>query len=192
MAAPVRGNETTSPVVVVAMDGAPEVPLTLIARPRLAAERTHEASVFDAEISALFETEYAPMVRLAFLMLGSQEQAEDVVHDAMARVIERWRRIDNHGGYLRTTVLNSSRSVLRRRKLLHRHPPRDLEAVDPEADYLADLLDRLSPTRRAVIVLRFYEQRTIAEIAELLGMRDGTVKSNLHRALTTIRQELEP
>lgn len=119
------------------------------------------------------------MIRLAFLMLGSQEQAEDVVlHDALARLVERWDRVQNHGAYLRTSVVIGSRSVLRRRRLLRQHPATEFEGTDPEADYLADLLEILTPTRRAVVVLRYFEQLAIPEIARTLGVREGTVKSS--------------
>ena len=160
----------------------------------MAARRASSASVpaVGAAFEALFVAEYEAMLRIAFVMLGSQEQAEDVVHDSMAKVLERWHRIDNHGGYLRVTVINRSRSVLRRRRFLRRQPAREVEAADQEIDYLADLLDVLSPTRRAIVTLRYFEQLTIPEIAEVLGVRQGTVKSALHRSLRTLRQEFMP
>lgn len=146
----------------------------------------------DATFAALYRDEYQPMIRLAFLMVGSQEQAEDVVHDALARLVERWDRVENHGAYLRTSVVNGSRSVLRRRRLMRQHPVSDLEGIDPEADYLADLLEILTPKQRAVVVLRYFEQLTVPEIARTLGVREGTVKSSLHRSLRTLRQEIQP
>lgn len=158
-------------------------------RPRTAEVR---APGTDAAFEALFADEYPAMIRLAFVMLGSQEQAEDVVHDSMAKLIERWNRIENPGGYLRTSVVNGARSVLRRRRFLHRQPPRDLESNSPEIDYLTDVLDVLSPTRRAIVTLRYFEQLTIPEIADVLGIREGTVKSGLHRSLRALRQEFTP
>lgn len=143
----------------------------------------------DAAFEALFADEYQPMIRLAFVMLGSQEQAEDVVHDSMAKLIERWNRIDNPGGYLRTTVVNRARTLLRRRRFLRQRPVLPIETSDPEVDYLADVLDVLTPTRRAIVTLRYFEQLTIPEIADLLDMREGTVKSRLHRSLRDLRQE---
>lgn len=137
----------------------------------------------------LFASEYEPMLRLAFLMVGSHEQAEDVVHDSFAQVFERWTRIDNPGGYLRSTVVNRSRDVLRRRQLARRHLRGAEEPVQSEHEMVLDLLDVLSPRRRAIVVLRYFEQRTIPEISELLGVREGTVKSSLHRSLEIIRKE---
>lgn len=153
------------------------------------ASRREVANGTDVAFEELFAEEYEAMIRVAFVMLGSQEQAEDVVHDSMAKLIERWSRIDNPGGYLRVTVINRARTVLRRRRFLRQQPQREVAAEDPDIEYVADLLDVLSPTRRAIVTLRFFEQLTIPEIADQLGIREGTVKSSLHRSLRTLRQE---
>lgn len=184
------GNDRRQPCVVEGMERALDPPLILTG----GRETEYQpASVsFDAAFAALYETEYRGMIRLAFLMLDSQEQAEDVVHDALARLIERWDRVDNPGAYLRATVLNGARSVLRRRRLIRRNPTSELQSTDPEAEYLTDLLAILTPTRRAVVVLRYFEQLTVPEIARILGIREGTVKSSLHRGLRTLRQEFKP
>lgn len=129
------------------------------------------------------------MLRLAFLMVGSHEHAEDVVHDSFAQVFERWARIESPGGYLRSTVVNRSRDLLRRRQVARRHLRDAREPVEPEHEVVLDLLDVLSPRRRAIVVLRYFEQCTIPEISELLGLREGTVKSTLHRSLDIIRKE---
>ena len=147
--------------------------------------------VDDARFIVLFETEYEPMLRLAFVMLRSQAQAQDVVHDSMAKLIERWDRVENPGGYLRATVVNRCRDVLRWHRRRSWLPLPEIESEDPDVEFVADLLDGLTPTRRAVVVLRFYEQCTIPEIAALLGIREGTVKSTLHRALRSLREEIE-
>lgn len=138
----------------------------------------------------LFADQYERMLRLAFLILGSREAAEDAVHDSFARVWERWDRIDNPGAYLRTVVVNRCRDALRRRQVRRLHLARHVEPVEPEREYLLDVLDRLPATRRAVVVLRFFEQLTIAEIGDVLRMREGTVKSTLHRSLDAIRREI--
>jgi RNA polymerase sigma-70 factor (sigma-E family) len=174
------------------MERALDPPLTLTGPTVGHEELSHASAAPHAGFAALYRAEYEAMIRLAFLMLGSQEQAEDVVHDALARLVERWDRVQNHGAYLRTSVMNGSRSVLRRRRLLRQHPATEFEDTDPEVDYLADLLEILSPTRRAVVVLRYFEQLTIPEIARILGVREGTVKSSLHRSLRTLRQEIQP
>lgn len=186
------GNGLTGSCVVGGMERALDPPLTLTGTTVGHEEVSHASAGPHSGFAALYRAEYEAMIRLAFLMLGSQEQAEDVVHDALARLVERWDRVQNHGAYLRTSVVNGSRSVLRRRRLMRFHLVTEFEDTDPEADYLADLLEILTPTRRAVVVLRYFEQLTIPEIARTLGVREGTVKSSLHRGLRTLRQEIRP
>jgi RNA polymerase sigma factor (sigma-70 family) len=140
----------------------------------------------------LFELQYEPMVAVAYLLLGSREEAEEVTQDAFARVELRWDRLANAGGYLRRCVINRAHDVLRRRRLEQR-----LRLVAPEstrdldADELSDALAALAPRRRAAVVLRYYAGLNTREIAEALGVRPGTVKSMLHRALAELREVIE-
>lgn len=138
----------------------------------------------------LFAVERVPMTRLAYLLVGSEGVAEEVVQDAFAQVYARWAGLDRPGGYLRTCVVNGARSARRRRtrelRVVHDRPdPAALEARE-----LLDALGRLRPAWRAVVVLRFYGGMTQDEIAEVLGMKVGTVKSALHRALGQLREEM--
>ena len=138
--------------------------------------------------------EYTPMLRLAVTLVGDDD-AEEIVQEAFASVHERWARLDRPGGYLRGCVVNRARDVLRRRYRAARLQPwaaRRDESTELGADHLLDALDALPPTRRAAVVLRYYEGRSEAEIAELLGVRPGTVKSMLHRALAQLRGVIEP
>lgn len=146
----------------------------------------------------LYVEAYEPMVRLAYLVVGDASAAEEVVQEAFVRVHARWRTVDNPGGYLRIAVLNGARNELRRRSAARRlkarqsaerPPPAGLDHATAE---LVDALDVLSPRQRAVVVLRFYEGASEAQIAEALGMRPGTVKSTLHRALARLREVIEP
>jgi RNA polymerase sigma-70 factor (sigma-E family) len=140
----------------------------------------------------LFRRRYEPMVRVAFLLVGSRADAEDVVQDAFARIELRWARIDNPDGYLHRCVVNRSHDILRRRRLeqrlrvLHRD-----ETSDLQADELGDALATLTPKGRAAVVLRYYAGLREREIAEILGIRPGTVKSTLHRALAQLREVIE-
>ncbi len=142
----------------------------------------------------LFTTERRPMTRLAFLLTGSETMAEEVVQDAFAQVYERWARLDRPGGYLRTCVVNGSRRAGKRRarelRVVSSSSPAG--SVDLEAREMLDALSRLRPEWRAVVVLRFYGDMSQEEIAEVLGMRLGTVKSSLHRALGQLREEIAP
>lgn len=142
-------------------------------------------------VETLYAAEYAPMVRVAFLLVGGAA-AEEVVQDAFARVIERWDRLDRPGAYLRTCVVNGCRDRLRRRRVARLRQPRPREAAgDLGADHLLDALAVLSPARRAAVVLRYYADLPEAEIAEALGVKPGTVKSMLHRSLRQLREVVE-
>jgi RNA polymerase sigma factor (sigma-70 family) len=141
----------------------------------------------------LFRTRYEPMVRVAFLLVGSRAEAEDVVQDAFARIELRWARLDKAEGYLHRCVVNRSYDVLRRRRLEQRFRllHRDDAATELEADELGDALASLAPKRRAAVVLRYYAGLPEREIAEILRVRPGTVKSMLHRALAQLREVID-
>ncbi len=140
---------------------------------------------------AVYAEEVEAMARLAFLMVGSTEQAEDLVHDAFARLYERWDRVDRPGAYLRSCVVNGCRDTLRHRRVVERLGSAEPSGADLGADHLADALATLPYRQRAAVVLRYYEDRSEAEIADLLGVRPGTVKSLLHRGLARLREVIE-
>lgn len=157
-------------------------------RPRL-----RSATEVDAAFDALFERERTSMVRVAYLLVGSEPLAEEIVQDAFASVYVRWDRIDNPGGFLRQCVVNGARSALRRRSLEQRKAPLLVEeGTAPAARELLDALAVLPLGWRSVVVLRFYEGMSQEEIAAALGMRLGTVKSSLHRGLAQLRAALDP
>jgi len=105
-----------------------------------------------------------------------------------------FERIDAPLAYLRTTVVNLCRAYQRqqgrRRALLRRLPAQP--PVSPAAQELLDVIDTLPYRQKAVIVLRYYEDLSEADIAKLLRCRPGTVKSLASRALTRLRKEIEP
>ncbi|MCA1691013.1 MAG: sigma factor-like helix-turn-helix DNA-binding protein [Acidimicrobiales bacterium] len=138
----------------------------------------------------LYRAEYQRMVRVAFLLVGGGA-AEEVTQDAFARVFERWGTLDRPAGYLRMCVVNGSRDVLRRRRLAMWRRPDPVPDPLLGADELLDALSCLPPTRRAAVVLRYYEDLSEADIASALGVRPGTVKSMLHRSLQQLREVIE-
>jgi RNA polymerase sigma-70 factor (sigma-E family) len=146
----------------------------------------------DGSFEALYAAEATAMSRLAYLLVGSPEQAQELVHDAFARLYERWDRVDNPGAYLRTCVVNGCKDSLRRRRLAERELADRRADAQLGADHLVDALATLPHRERAAIVLRYYEDRSEADIAELLGVRPGTVKSLLHRGLAHLREVIEP
>jgi RNA polymerase sigma-70 factor (sigma-E family) len=160
--------------------------------PAVAEARRENANVRDdVGFEALFAQQYSGLVRLAVLLVDSTALAEEVVQDSFARVYERWDRIDDPGAYLRRCVVNRANDVLRRRRLERRTHERAELAEAARDEYLLDALGRLTPRQRAAVVLRFYDGRREAEIAAILGMKLGTVKSTLHRALVQLRTEIE-
>ncbi len=151
------------------------------------------ADVAPASFEDVYRSEGLKMVRVAFLMVGSQQQAEEIVQDAFAALLERWERIDRPASYLRASVVNGCRSAHRRRSLERRTAAatRVPTVVGLGVDDLADALAALPSRRRAAIVLRYYGDHSEAEIALALEVRPGTVKSLLHRGLAQLREVIE-
>lgn len=147
----------------------------------------------DAEFDELYRTEHLPMLRLAYLLTSDRESAAEIAQDAFVRTYERWDRLQNPGGYLRTAVVNRCNDHHRRRIRRATRPVAEVEdrpVLDHDA-VLADVIAALKPKQRAAIVLRYHLDLPQAEIAEVLGVRQGTVKSLLHRALAELRGALE-
>ena len=150
------------------------------------------ATVVDADpLEALYRERYAAMVRVAYLLTGRPEVAEELVQDAFVNVSRNWHRATNPPAYLRTAVVNACRSWGRRHVLeLHRRPAPP-EPATLQADELWDALAVLPTRQRAAVVLRFYEDLPDAEIARMLEMREATVRTTIHRALARLREEIE-
>jgi RNA polymerase sigma-70 factor (sigma-E family) len=156
-----------------------------------------------AAVTELYEREWPGLVRLALLLVGDRPSAEDVAQDAFAELYRGWDRLRDPTRaltYLRSTVLNRSRSVLRRRKVALRHsrshdPPvwsaEQQSVLNEERREVLRALTRLPTRRREVLVLRFYLDLTDAEIAETLGISQGGVRSAVSRGLATLGRILE-
>lgn len=151
-----------------------------------------DATPWADDLLALYRREYRSMVRLAYVMTDSNELAEEVVQDAFVKVHRRWRHVRRPAAYLRQAVVNECRSRHRRGRFERRveEPP---EEVVPgvHVDGLGHTIQRLSPRRRAAIVLRYYEDLDDDEIAEILGCRPATVRSLVHRGLAQLREMIE-
>lgn len=143
-------------------------------------------------LEQLYRREYAAMVRLAHLLTGSNEVAEDLVQEAFVRLHRNCARAEQPGAYLRATVVNRCRSWQRRQALERRHQPKVGPATGPgEGRELLDALARIGPRQRAALVLRFYADLSEAEIARALGCRPGTVKSLVSRGLRQLERVIE-
>jgi RNA polymerase sigma-70 factor (sigma-E family) len=153
--------------------------------------------VHDAELVEVLRDELPRVQRIALLLVG--EAADDVVAEAIARTLPRWRadRVDDPGAYLRRVVINLAKRRWRRRALASQRDHHALSwAASPDETDVAErdrtlrAVRALPPRRRAVVVLRFYDDLTEARIAEVLGISVGTVKSQLSRALEQLRTDL--
>jgi RNA polymerase sigma factor (sigma-70 family) len=142
----------------------------------------------------VYASEFPSIARLAYLLVGSQAVAEELAQDAFLRLFERFDAVDNPPGFLRTVVVRLALTWLSRADMEKAR----LAAVGvaqpavepPEVDEMWQALGRLSPSRRTVLVLRFYEQLRHGEIAALLGCSAATVRSRTRRALEDLRREL--
>jgi RNA polymerase sigma factor (sigma-70 family) len=141
----------------------------------------------------LFRARWAPSVRLAIALTSDRAVAEELVQEAFFEVSRRWADLDNAEAYLRTTVVNRCRSHHRRAGIARRRlvPERPGTVAAPELDELWHVLARLPERRRAALVLRYYEDLPVAEIARLLECKPGTVSSLLNRGLADLRKVLD-
>jgi RNA polymerase sigma-70 factor (sigma-E family) len=146
----------------------------------------------DPTFADLYRESHADMVRLAYLLTGSAETAQDLVQDAFVSVHRSWSRVREPRAYLRRAVVNACTSHHRRGFRAKRATETMVPGVATDApDELFDVLARLSPRRRAAVVLRYWHDLDEAAIADALGCRPGTVGSLLHRALAQLREALE-
>jgi RNA polymerase sigma-70 factor (sigma-E family) len=151
----------------------------------------------------LYRAERLKMVRLAAFLVNDLALAEDVVQDAFAALHARWNDLCGTPyivPYLRRTVVNRSRSALRRRRTARRHLWPDLDSA-PGADHdvlkadeharLRQALTRLPRRQREVLVLRYWGNLSEAEIAHTLGVSTGTVKSSASRGLDALESAVD-
>ncbi|MDQ1695236.1 MAG: hypothetical protein QOJ03_589 [Frankiaceae bacterium] len=143
------------------------------------------------------------LLRTAFLLAGNRADAEDLLQTALAKTYLSWTRIRDReaiDGYVRRVMVNTRTSWWRRARHLEttaldeqpvalRHPGRDVFADADLHDALWSALHRLPRRQRAAVVLRYYEDMSEAQTAEVLGVSIGTVKSTVSRALAKLRDD---
>jgi RNA polymerase sigma-70 factor (sigma-E family) len=143
------------------------------------------------------------LLHAAMALTGNELDAEDLLQAAVERLLRRRRRVDDLEAYLRRILYNLAADGWRRRAARHRSrtllpsPPDDATGPDPVAvvdlrDALVRALRELPPQQRAVLVLRYWEQLTQAETADLLGCSEGAVKSAASRGLARLRELTVP
>ena len=165
----------------------------------VAADRTRRREAAAVISTAQFEEMYPGLLRLARVVAPPGVDAADLLHEAVARCLARFRRggaADDPQAYIARSVINLSRS--RRRQHLARSaaissewPPTEANPPD-EPDEVVAILDQLQPRQRACLWLRFVEDLSVERTAELLGCSEGTVKSQTSKALRRLRLGVDP
>jgi RNA polymerase sigma-70 factor (sigma-E family) len=156
----------------------------------------------DDDFDTFFRTRSPALLRAAYLLTGDRQLAEDLVQEALARSYRVWPRLVAQGrpeAYTRRVMYNLQVSRWRRRHFAEVRTDRVPEGRRGQRDEAGDAVNRLAlrkalgalPARqRAAVILRYFEDRSEAETAEILGCRVGTVKSHLSRAVARLREQL--
>jgi RNA polymerase sigma factor (sigma-70 family) len=147
---------------------------------------------------AVYATELGAVTRIAYLVVRSRSVAEELAQEAFLRLYDHFDEVENPAGFLRTVVVrlgttwrNRHRMEQERLTLVAGNRPVDPGAGAFDIDETWEALGRLDPDRAAVLVLRFYEDLSHAEIGAIVGASAATVRSRTRRALQDLRKELE-
>jgi RNA polymerase sigma-70 factor (sigma-E family) len=165
---------------------------------------SRSADISDPEFRDYVRTRSRALVRTAYLLTGNLADAEDLVQSALTKTYVAWDRIEDRGaldGYVRRAIINTHISWWRRRRI-QEFPTDELpdQAIADHAtssdlqETLRRAVDRLPQRMRAAVMLRYYDDMTEAEVAEVLGVSVGTVKSTVARAVAKLRidADLQP
>jgi RNA polymerase sigma-70 factor (sigma-E family) len=154
-------------------------------------------------VTAIYSTHYRSLVRLAVLLVRDVATAEEVVQDSFIAMHSAWRRLrdsDKALSYLRQSVVNRSRSVLRHRVVVDRNAPKpapDMPSAEQgalsrlERSAVIAALRKLPPRQREALVLKYYADLSEAQIATTMGISQGAVKSHTARGMASLRTVLE-
>jgi RNA polymerase sigma-70 factor (sigma-E family) len=157
----------------------------------------------DQAVTALYSANYRSLVRLSVLLVRDMGTAEEVVQDAFVAMHNAWRRLrdpEKALSYLRQSVVNRSRSVLRHRAVVEKYAPKGLPdepsaeigaIVELERSEVIRALGELPTRQREALVLRYYADLSEAEIASTMGISRGAVKSHTARGMAALRNVLE-
>jgi RNA polymerase sigma-70 factor (sigma-E family) len=159
-----------------------------------------QASARDDSFPAFMAAALPSLLRFGYVLTGDPHRGEELVQSALVTTYRRWRHLrhEEPHAYVRRAIVNAHTSLWRR----HRREAPLPEGFDlparsdgvtryDDVDQVLRALRVLPPRQRAVIVLRYYDDLSEAEIARTLGCSPGTVKSQASRALRTLRRELE-
>jgi RNA polymerase sigma-70 factor (sigma-E family) len=154
----------------------------------------------DAEFTEFVRARSGALLRTAYLILGDHALAQDLVQEALTKVYVAWPRIQKREGveaYARVVVVNTAITWKRRKGWLGERPtdelPEPTARVDDEPDVRLVVwrtLQVLPARQRATLVLRFYEDLSVAETAQVMGCAEGTVKSQVSQGIERLRAAL--
>ena len=184
-----------------------DVTEALLANPAMSAAPTTSGAVVewdaDRAVTAIYSEHYRSLVRLAAFLVRDNATAEEVVQDSFVAMHGAWRRLrdtDKALSYLRQSVVNRSRSVLRHRMVVDKNtpkPPPDMPSAEHgaiiqlERSAVVAALRALPERQREALVLRYYGDLSEAQIASVMGISRGAVKSHTARAMAALRVVLE-
>lgn len=155
----------------------------------------------DEEFTAYLHARQPSLLRTAYLLTGDRHQAEDVLQTSLAKLYLAWDKVrdrDSVDAYVRRIMVNENNSLWRRGWKKREHATEVVPEGAPHHDTyddgrgaaLWDVVRTLPPKARAVVVLRYYEQLSEAETADVLGISVGTVKSQCSRAIGALRERV--
>ncbi len=155
----------------------------------------------DEDFTAYLRARQSALLRTAYLVTGDRETAQDVLQTALAKLYLSWDKVrdrDSVDAYVRRIVVNENSSLWRKPWKKREHAaevvpearPHEDRYDDGTADAVWEVVSTLPRRARAVVVLRYYEQLSEAETAEVLGITVGTVKSQCSRAIASLRDRV--
>ncbi|MDT0445329.1 SigE family RNA polymerase sigma factor [Streptomyces johnsoniae] len=160
---------------------------------------TRAPEAHDADFRTFAVSRWSPLLRTAYLLTGNHHDAEDLTQSALVKAYARWDRVTQAAdpdAYVWRIMINAHRDRVRRLRvpewLTTRFPEQTVrDRVDNvlARGVLTAALQRLPPRQRAAVVLRYVEDRTETEVAALLGVRVGTVRSRSARGLEKLRAD---
>ena len=163
--------------------------------------RQLDAAKADADFREFVSSRGRALLRSAYLLTGNLADAEDLVQSALAKTYQAWDRIEDRNaldGYVRRAIVNTHISWWRRRRVdeyptgeIPDQPALDTSGNSELRDTLQRAIDRLPQRMRAAVVLRYFEDMTEAEVADVLGVSQGTVKSTVSRAVAKLRTDAD-
>jgi RNA polymerase sigma-70 factor (sigma-E family) len=153
---------------------------------------------WESDYAAYFAARAPALRRLAYALSGDWHTAEDLVQVTFVKLYRHWNRIrpESLDAYVRRILVNTFHSLRRdtRREMVVAEPPDGATAPGRDPHERIDLgraLALLPPRQRAMVVLRHLEDMSVADVADLLGVAEGTVKSQTSRAVESLRRVLE-